>query len=66
MIEEKEVDGEKVLQVDTVEDFGKAFKRRLPIEAPEDVRRAWGTPDQQEDVGTLEDIIAAAHDPCGF
>ena len=62
MIREVEIDGEKVLEVDSVEEFSKAVRRGLPIIAPEAVRRAWGSPDEQEDVGTTADIREAEKD----
>ena len=49
MIREVEIDGEKVLEVDSVEEFSKA------------VRREWGFPDEQEDIDTPEEIREAAN-----
>ena len=50
MIREVEIDGEKILEVDSVEEFFEA------------VRREWGFPDEQEDVGTTDEIREAAKD----
>ena len=63
MIREVEMDGEKVLEVDTVEEFEEAASRGMAIIAPEAVRREFGTPDEQEDVGTPEEIREAQKDP---
>ena len=62
MIREVEMDGEKVLAVDSVEEFSEAVRRGRLIIAPEAVRREFGTPDEQEDVGTADEIREAAKD----
>ena len=62
IIREVEIDGEKVLEVDSVEEFSGAVRRGMPIIAPEAVRREFGTPDEQEDVGTTEEIRDAQKD----
>ena len=72
MIQKKEENGEKYLEVETgpgedpndlIRDFREALKRGLPIRAPENVAREFGFPDEQEDVGSTEDVIAAGRDP---
>ena len=40
------------------------LRRGMPIQAPPEVARELGFPEQQEDVGTSEEIKAAALDPC--
>ena len=62
MIREVEIDGETVLEVDTVEEFEEASRRGMAIIASEAVRREWGTPDEQENVGTTDEIREAAKD----
>ena len=49
MIREVEMDGEKVLEVDTVEEFDEASRRGMAIIAPEAVLREFGTPEEIRD-----------------
>ena len=72
MIEKKEENGEKFLSVEqgpgeerktAMADFKRAFDSGLPIEAPLWMGREFGFPDEQEDVGSTEDVIAAGRDP---
>ena len=72
MIQKQEEGGEKYLEVETgpgedqkdlIKDFRKAFRRGLPIRAPAEVAREFGFPDEQEDVGSTADVIAAGRDP---
>ena len=72
MIQQQEEGGEKYLEVETgpgedprelIKDFRKAFRRGLPIRAPAEVAREFGFPEEQEDVGSTEDVIVAGRDP---
>ena len=49
MICEVEIDGEKVLAVDSVEEFEEAASRGMAIIAPEAIRREFGTPEEIRD-----------------
>lgn len=55
---EKTVDGERVLVAETEDDFAQALAIAgdRPIEAPREIARKWGYPDEGENVGTLDDI----------
>ena len=62
MIRERVVDGERILTVDTEEEFAEAVARGdVTIEAPPGMAEAFGV--FPEDVGTEEDIDAAREDP---
>ena len=62
MIRERVVDGERILTVDTEEEFAEALTRGdVTIEAPPGMPEAFGI--FPEDVGSQEDIEAAREDP---
>ncbi len=60
MIRGKEEDGERYLSVETEDDFHEAPKQGHPIEVTHELARKIGL--SFEDVGDLEDIIAAQND----
>ena len=62
MMQERVVDGERIVTVDTTEEFAEAVARGdVNIEAPREIREAFGV--FPEDVGSEEDIVAAREDP---
>jgi len=62
MIRERVVDGERILTVDTTEEFAEAIARGdVTIEVPPGMAEAFGI--FPEDVGSQEDIEAAREDP---
>ena len=62
MIQERVVDGERILTVDTEEEFAQAVTREgVTVEAPPGMAEAFGV--FPEDVGTEEEIDAAREDP---
>ncbi|MCY3759020.1 MAG: hypothetical protein OXG96_14970 [Acidobacteria bacterium] len=62
MIRERVVDGERILTVETEEEFAEAVARGdVTIEAPPGMAEAFGV--FPEDVGSQEDIDAAGEDP---
>lgn len=61
MMRERVVDGERIVTVDTREEFAEAIARRdVTVEAPPGIPEAFGI--FPEEVGTEEDIDAAAED----
>ena len=56
--EKKDEDGEKYLTVDTEDDWHEALRRGRRIETPVQLAGEIGVP-MNEDVGTLDDILAA-------
>ena len=60
MITEKTVDEETVLEVTTVEDFGRALMRGVPVVADKTIRDAYGLPDDEDNTDSREDVDAAA------
>jgi hypothetical protein len=60
MIRKKWTDGEPVLSVETEDEFHKALPLGLPIEVSPEIAEGIGL--MAEDVGTLEEIIAARND----
>ena len=56
--EKKDEDGEKYLTVDTEDDWHEALRRGRRIETPVQLAEQIGVP-MNEDVGTLDDILAA-------
>ena len=62
MIQERVVDGERILTVDTEEELAEALTRGdVTIEPPPGMAEAFGI--FPEDVGSQEDIDAAREDP---
>ena len=61
MYTEIEIEGQKILWVETPADFREALKRGLDIELPHELADELGF--QFEDVGTEEEIEAARNDP---
>ena len=60
--EKKDEDGEKYLTVDTEDDWHEALRRGRRIETPVQLADEIGVP-MNEDVGTLDDILAAGARP---
>ena len=60
MIRKKWTDGEPVLSVETGDEFHKALPLGLPIEVSPEIAEGIGL--MAEDVGILEEIIAARND----
>ena len=58
MIRKKWTDGEPGLSVETEDEFHKALARGLPVELSPEIAEGIGL--MEEDVGTLEEINAAA------
>ena len=48
-----------------IDDFARALETGCPVEAPAWLHREFGITEQREDVGTIQEIIAAANDPAG-
>ena len=62
MIRERVVDGQRIVTVDTEEEFAEHVAREgVTVEAPPGMAEAFGV--FREDVGTEEDIDAAREDP---
>ena len=57
-IREQMSDGERCLVVEAEEDLKAAIMQRdLPFVAPPELARQFGLPDEEEDVGSVEDIL---------
>ena len=62
MIRERVVDGQRIVTVDTVEEFAEHVAREgVTVEAPPGIPEAFGI--FSEEVGSEEDIDAAREDP---
>ena len=62
MMRERVVDGERIVTVDTEEEFAEAIAREgVTVEAPPGMAEAFGV--FPEEVGSEEDIDAAREDP---
>ncbi len=65
MIRERTIDGEPILSIDTMEEFSQAVATGQPIEMPWALARSLGCPILPEaPVDSLEEVQAAAQDPC--
>ena len=64
MIRKKWPGGDPVLSVETEDEFHQALPLGLPIEVSPEIAKEIGL--IVEDVGTLEEIIAARDDPSAF
>ena len=62
MITERVVDGERIVTVETEDEFAEAIARQgVTVEAPPEIAEAFGV--FPEDVGSADDIDAARQDP---
>lgn len=57
------IDGERILLPETPQEMDKAIATGHPFSPPDHLARAHGLHGRTEDVGTLDEIRAAAHDP---
>lgn len=64
MIQERVLDGEPILSVETIEEFYQALATGKPVHLPWDLAQSLGCPDPcEEPVDDPQRVMAATHDP---